>query len=373
MSDLRLQCFDSIPQLLDAREPWNDLLQRCDVVAPTLRVECIALWCETFAAGEPVRVIAVEQDGRLVAALPLVQQRLRHVVRVGSLPQNHWANNGDLLLDRSCDVDVVLDALVAGVSELPWSLLWLQDIAYERPHWAAFQAAANRADKTTEVKQVGVVPQVEITDDWPAYDQDRKSSVRRNRRRNLRMLEKLGDVRLRIVNSASPDEVDTLVQRGFEVEDRSWKGEAGTSVVKTPGMLSYYQREAHHVAEYGELALTFLELQGQPIAFNYGWQSRGVHYTAKIGYDDEFRKCGPGQQMVMQLLEKLHGDESCDLLDFWGPEVDWHRGWATRNYPVGRLAVVNAGGVSPAVFRAYQRWQPRLCRLREHFSSQTAT
>ena len=352
-----LRQLDCLDELLDRAGAWDDLWQRSEVRAPSARAFCIGNWLRHFAPKSALRVLIIEQDGQMVAALPLVERRLRKLLHVGSLPVNEWSHCGDLLIDPNCDVDAVADQLVAGLDTLPWKLLWIGEAAYETPRWVALRSAAERAGWSVAIKEVCQIPQVEIGSDWDTYHNSRKGNQRRSRRRYARMLDREGGVRLRVEREIAPEKVEQALRQGFEVEDRSWKGAAGTSVLKTPGMFEFYLEEARQMARWGMLELVFLDHQGQPIAFDYGWRAKAAHFTPKIGYDDAYRKFGPGQQLMMHLLERLHGEEDCRLLDFWGPETDWHGHWKTTSYAVGRVALASPRGVSPMLLKTFERWQ----------------
>jgi CelD/BcsL family acetyltransferase involved in cellulose biosynthesis len=352
-----LRQLDCLDELLDRADAWDDLWQRSEVRSPSARAICIANWVRHFAPRAAFRVLAVEQDGRLVGSLPLVARRRKKLLRVGSLPVNDWGHCGDLLIDPNCDVDAVADQLVAGLGTLPWKLLWIGEAAYESPRWIALRQAAERADWSVAVKEVCRTPVVEIGDDWGAYDASRKGDQRRKRKRYTRMLQRAGGVQLRVERNLAPEMVEESLRQGFEVEDRSWKGAAGSSVLKTPGMFEFYREEAQQMARWGMLELAFLDHNGGPIAFDYGWRAKGTHFTPKIGYDDAYRKFGPGQQLMMHLIERLHGEEDCRRLDFWGPETAWHGHWKTTSYPVGRVALASPRGLSPLLLKTFERWR----------------
>ena len=350
-------------QLRAAAGPWDDLWQRSAVTVPRARAELVALWGDHFAVGK-VEAVAIEHEGRFVAALPLVRQRVRRVFPTLTMPRNAWADCGDLLLDPAVDEIEVLDLLIAALRSLRRAI-WFDEIPLAEARWKALIAAAERAGWLTSTRQHYEVAQIEIGSDWEAYEATRKGDHRRSRRRYSRMLEEAGETKLHVFDKLTPDEVDPLLRRGFEVEDRSWKGAQSTSVLKVPGMYEFYLHEARQLATWNQLELVFLEHAGQPIAFDYGFNSKGVHFTPKLGYDDAFSKYGPGQQMMMRLLERLHADPSRTLLDFWGPLATWSESWATRTYPVGRLVMAPDRGLNRGLFHAYEHWQPRLRAVRD--------
>ena len=108
MSGLSLVRYESIAALRAAESAWDDLWQRSDGVLPTGRAGFIADWLEQFGPNAKFTAVAVEQDGQLVAALPLVGRKIAKTVKVASLPWNSWCWAGDLLLDSSLDASQVL-------------------------------------------------------------------------------------------------------------------------------------------------------------------------------------------------------------------------------------------------------------------------
>lgn len=353
MNRLQIRKFGSTEELRAVAAAWDDLWLRSEVTNPRARAHLVALWVEHFSPGEILQALAVEEEGRLVAALPLVgSRRLQGFVKVGALPYNASAGNGDLLLDPATDIDAVLDLLVSAFNRLPWPFLWLDNIAFERSHWKALRAAMNRRSLSPEVRLDHHAALVEIGNDWQTYEASRSSKRRQNRRRQVRQLEQAGKTELKIYYP-SPCQIHSFMIEGFEIEDRSWKGSEGTSVLKTPGMLDFYCREAALLAEWGQLELVFLEHQDKAIAFDYGLNSKGVHYTPKVGYDEAYEKFSPGQLLVMLFLQRLYADTERKQLDFLGPPDPWKLSWATCTYPVGSIIAPTGRPLSKGMFQLY--------------------
>lgn len=350
---------DDARVLADHADAWNDLWRRSEVAAPSARAEQVANWIGQFASDEPFHAITVHDGERLVAALPLVGRRMKHLVRVGMLPQNEWSSGGDLLVDPAADVPQALDRLCEGVADLPWPLLWLDELPLAAPRWQAFQDAARRANMSFETTVMASTAQVALHHDWEQYESSRDGDHRRSRRRYAKKLEQAGTVRLDAHAPSDPAEVDRLSQLAFEIEDRSWKGTAGTSVVRS-GLLRFFQTQARRLAASGHLEIVFLRLNEQPIAFAYCWRAKGVVFIAKLSFDEAYRQFGPGQQMVMHLLERLHHDPQCRLLDFWGRLAPWNESWATHTYEVSRLVVAPPRMMSRGLLKAYAS----LCELK---------
>lgn len=368
MAGQHLRVMNSTAELRSQASSWDRLWQQSSLAAPSARANVVALWVDTFAPEAEFRCFLVEQQGRPVAALPLVGKRFLSVVNAAKLPCNMWAASGDLLIDHEADVESALEMIIGGLAELPWGVFVFEQISFEQPGWQAFLAALRQAGWYNGILEQHRVGQVEISGDWKAYEATRKSRHRQRRRRNARMLEKCGVTKLTLHRDLAKDEVSQLFKLGCEIEERSWKSASGTTILQNTPVFDYYLREAEQLAEWGQLELAFLHCGERPIAFCYGWNAKGARYCVKVGYDHAFAKYGPGQQLIMRLLEQFHADEQCALYDFHGRLVPWTESWITRDYPVGRLVVSSGGLVNRGICGAYTTLHPVLKRLRRRLT-----
>ncbi|REJ92453.1 MAG: GNAT family N-acetyltransferase [Planctomycetota bacterium] len=365
MTTPKLICIDSLAELRSRAGAWDDLWWRSPVPAPSARAALVEQWLAQFAPRAPLFALAVELDGQLVAALPLFGRRRCRLLKTASLPINDWSANGDLLVDPLADVDAVLGKLVDGIQRLPVGALCFEQFATGQPHWLELRRRLEEAGYFCDVHKQYFTSQTTIGDDWDAYLKPRTGGQMKTRLRHARKMEREGGVELRTYTEFSPGEVERLMRLGFEIEAKSWKRANGTAVVQRPEIAEFYIRNARQLAEWGQLALFVFEFDGTPIAFDYAWHAKGCHFCVKMGYDAEYRKFGPGQQMYLKILERLHGDPEFDLVDFWGRRMPWNETWATHFYAVGRLvAARRPHPLGCAFVAAYRYARPLVRRLR---------
>jgi len=344
--------IESLADFRAAAGSWDDLWRRSDVTMPTLRAELTAQWVERFAPRAEFRALIVEQGGRWAAALPLVAGSVKGVIRAGRLPANEWSVSGELLLDPAAASPAVADALTAAVSELPWPLLWLEDARADAASWRLLADAMGRAGMSSHYRELLRLGRIDARGDWETYRRTWSRKHRQGMARHARRLEQLGEVRLDLLSRLAPDEVEPWLRRGLEIEDRSWKGRAGTSVLRTPGMFDFYLRQARQLAAWGQLALAFLYSSGRPLAFAYGlWAKRAFH-SIKVGYDPDFAAYSPGQLLRYFLFERLFREPGCTAIEYVVPS-EAHRKWRPETYSVGRLVVAPGGWMGRAALAAY--------------------
>ena len=351
----KLRYLRSTKQLRLASAAWDDLWRRGTSPLPVHRAELVAQWVEAFHASDDLRAVVVESDGQFVAALPLVADRLRKLLPIGRLTGNDWSPAGDLLWDPEAGTEP-LDVLVRGLQGFPWAISWLEGIPLTGKHWQEFTRSLERARVPVLAHVQSHVGVVDCAGEWDAFERRWSSNHRRQLRKAAQRAIAEGGVSLRVIREfRSLDEVADLVHRGFVVEDRSWKGtQANSSVLKSPGMLDYYVRQAQCLAEMGHLQLTFLEFANQPIAFEYGWHSRGVYYTPKVGYDESFARFSPGQLLRRELFEQIFDEREIERIDFTGELCAATAKWTTGSYPVGRLVIGSGSYLSRILMQGYR-------------------
>jgi CelD/BcsL family acetyltransferase involved in cellulose biosynthesis len=334
---LELLQLDSIAQLRALSEAWDRLWLRSEVSIPTARAELVAQWLEHFAPRDQLRVLIVRQEGKLVAALPLVSQRRRRLLTVGDLTWNCWSPNGELLLDPAVDADRVLDRLTEALEQLPWPLLWLDLVPYASVRWQSLLKAFHRRGWMTDVHPRYQIGQVDLGDSFADYEASRSSNLRRSVRKDLQRLERAGPVKLHVLTEFDSGQLAQGLRQAFEIENRSWKADDGQPVLQVPGMFEFYLRQTQQLARWGQLQLAFLEHQDRRIAFEVGWTAKGIYHSYKVGYDAAYRGFGPGHLLRRLLMERLARGGDIHAVDFQGPLTEALASWATHAYPIGRV------------------------------------
>jgi hypothetical protein len=120
-------------------------------------------------------------------------------------------------------------------------------------------------------------------------------------------------------------------------------------------MSAFYRRQAEQLARHGELRLAFLRVGGEPIAFAYGMQTKGVYRSLKVGYDPHWSAYSPGQMLRMLVLERLFAEPDTRQVDAISP-TPAHRQWRPEPYEIGRLLIATGGWPGTIAVRAARAW-----------------
>ncbi len=347
MSTLRWQVLDLTEESVHAKlgEEWNELWERSEVTFATARWEHVLTWKRTFMPDARLLAVVVQEGDQLRAALPLVQSRARKFIPVWRSLCSDWGMAGDLLVDGlSSHPDAVFDHLVDGIRSLRLPWLWFDVVDLEQTRWQGLCTALQRRKMTHIARARFPVGKIAIHSgnaprDWAAYQASWSGNFRRQMRKMVRRAEELGGVHLEIHRPFNRLDIAELLERGFAVEDRGWKGAAGSSVARTPIARQYYQEQAENLAKEGQLELSFLRHQGTDIAFEYAWFSKGVYCTPKVGYDEQYSHLSPGQLIRYLTLQRFFNDPSRKEFDFVGPLSEATAKWANEKYNVSTLVV----------------------------------
>jgi hypothetical protein len=163
-----------------------------------------------------------------------------------------------------------------------------------------------------------------------------RPKFRSHLRRAHKQLEEQGTLSLKHFDAADPIALDKF----YELEASGWKGEEGTAIKCDPRTRQFYDLVAQAAARDGYLSLDFLELSGKPIAAHFGFNLRGRYFLAKAGYDETFRRQGPGQLLVNEILNQTP-QRGLHEFDFVGPATWDESRWASARRTNYRIFIFN--------------------------------
>jgi CelD/BcsL family acetyltransferase involved in cellulose biosynthesis len=297
-------------------EGWSALAERTQA-PPALHPGYLLRWASAHQAEGRVRVVTVHDDGELRAILPFVMTRSR----LATLPMRGVEEVG-MVADGP---DAAREAARA-VVRLRVARLLLRPVAADGLTDVSLGEAVGELGGTLLRRRVDEYPYVDVTTDWTSYWSGLSRNTRSDVSRRRRRLAELGDVEVDVLDGSHGLEaaIDSLLR----IEQSGWKGRSGTAIAATPAEERFYRSLAGWAATKGWLRLSFLRLDGRPIAFHYSLQACGVIYALKIGYDEELAAHSPGKVLMAAEIERAFR-EGCRRFDFSGSSADYKTRWAT--------------------------------------------
>jgi len=336
-------------------QEWNDLVKAtCD--EPFYRHEFIRIWIDNFAPDARLSILTGrDRAGRLVAAFPLMKAR----AFACGLPARQTVSTAN---PHSCRFDLIAeDGTAAGKSffaylaaDKTWDMLKITDVPADGNAWHLYRAA-EEAGFPVGTWESQRSPYLELP---PSYDQllERMNShFRSNLRRHRRRLENMGTVTFERVTGGT--HLQERLEECFAIEQKGWKGLEGTAILQDTRTYGFYTQLAHSAASLNYLSLFLLKLNGQSIAFHYGFTYGDTYYMPKIGYDEAFEAGSPGLVLLEQIMKDCIG-RGLKTCEFLGLDLPWKRDWSKQVCRHDWLFIYRDATVGRALHEVKFKWIP---------------
>jgi len=306
---------------------WNALVESTSD-SPFYRHEFILAWIDNFAPDAKLSILTGRnKTGRLVAAFPLMKARSF----VCGVPARQTVSTAN---PHSCRFDLLAeDGIAAGKSffahlaaDKSWDILKIIDVPAGGNAWHLYEAAeaAGFPVGTWESQRS---PFLQLPSSYEKLLEGMNSHFRSNLRRHRRRLEKMGTVIVERVTGGT--DLQERLEECFAIERKSWKGLNGTAILQDAKTHRFYTQFGHIAASHNYLSLFLLKLNGQSIAFHYGFTYGGIYYMPKVGYDEAFEAGSPGQVLLEEIMKDCIG-RGLKVCDFLGMDMPWKRDWSKQ-------------------------------------------
>ena len=281
--------FDSFDPLADE---WDGLAVRARNVFATL--EWLSLWWRHFGRQRPLLLSVCRRAGRTIAILPLYRSSARPLTVIRFVGHGPSDQLGPVC--APCDRVAAAAALRDELARLPGpSSLFLGEELPADEHWGPMLGARALYRIANPVLHLRY-------ETWEQYLATRSASLRKDVRRNERRLERDHAVRYRLTTEPArlSDDLDTL----FRLHAMRWSdAESGFTRFK-----AFHREFAALALDRGWLRLSFLELDGEPVAAWYGFRFCGVQFHYQSGWDPAWRSASVGSVLVAQSLREALED-----------------------------------------------------------------
>jgi len=171
-------------------------------------------------------------------------------------------------------------------------------------------------------------PWIALDDSWCEPEKKLSPSRRSSLRRAERKAGQLGSIQYEIL-SPKPAELPALLAESFRVEAASWKGRGGSALLTDAERRRFFEQYAAIAAERGILRLCFMRIGGHAAAAQIAVESGGGFWLLKVGYDETFARCSPGNLLVAATL-RYAARRGLRTYEFLGSAEPWTEIWTDR-------------------------------------------
>ena len=179
-------------------------------------------------------------------------------------------------------------------------------------------------------------PWIELNPSWIEPEKKLSANWRSSLRRGRRRAEEMGPVRFEVINPR-PSELPTMLAELFRVEAASWKGKNGSALLNDSHRRQFYEQYAVTACEKGILRISFMRIGDRIIATQLAAESRAGFWLLKVGYDETYAKCSPGNLLLVETL-KYSVQRGLKSYEFLGCAEPWTEVWTRQIRPCVTVA-----------------------------------
>ncbi len=190
---------------VDVQAKWDNLFERSTARQPTSRFEHVNLWFDTFAPAAKREALVAEENGRWLAVMPLMRNRLGGLIPTWDIPYSYWTPSPEILFDaeQQSDPGVVGSILHGWMRNGRWLVRaneLLGDTAVVQQLQSAFAQSGYATDWNTRY-QIGKIPihGADAPQSWNEFQLALSGNFRRNLRKTENRIDREGGVELIVV------------------------------------------------------------------------------------------------------------------------------------------------------------------------------
>ena len=350
---LQVQWAYSLEEVDAWEVAWRDLDER--VGHPLAQFNWIRTSLSAFSSDAAPQVAAAFRQGQLVALAPLVSRRVHGIRRLSLAGVNEVFEPGDMVWTDERALEKLLSALARGGSPLLLERIGASSLSVQKLK----QIYRGRAVVVTRPQ--ATCPFIALDETWLDPEQHLNSGRRSDLRRARRKAEQLGPVTTEI-HTPDLNELPQLLDMAFEVEAKSWKGQAGTALVHDAHRAVFYRHYAQAACVEGVLRICFLRIGDHVAAMQLAVEQGGGFWLLKVGYDAQFSACSPGLLLMRDTI-RYAVEAGLESYEFLGRAESWTEVWtktehpyvSVRVYPIGVRGI--AALMADTVVAAVRKWR----------------
>lgn len=349
---LRHSLSSYAPSHPDTLREWDELAQRLRVL-PYQQSGWTQAWWRAFGYGEP-ELHTVRKEGRLVGLLPMVRRN-----KVLESPANYHTPSFSLLSADAESNATLAQALFANEP----THVSITSLDQAHPTLGACVDAAEQAGYRVVMRPFIRSLYIDLDGDANAFEAELGNNLARNLKRARRQLEEEGRVSVDVVTGG--DRLDECLREAFLIENASWKGTAGTSILSDPRTQRFYTAIGRWAAERGMLRLFMLRVDRRPLAMCFALEEHGVCHLLKAGYDPAYGRYSPGS-LLMQAIFRRCFDEHLRRVELNGDAEPYKQYWARSSREYLRLEAFAPTVAGQLAWAAFTCSRPLTSRVRSH-------
>jgi CelD/BcsL family acetyltransferase involved in cellulose biosynthesis len=246
-----------------------------------------------------------------------------------------------------------------------WSRLSLTYLPGDDPATDDLVQAARTLGWRSQVRPYERTVEIDLAGGLAEVESRLSGKKRANLRRRRRRLGELGALTLTINDGRSDrrEDLDTFIA----LEASGWKGPHGsaTAIACRPESRRFFAEMTEWAAAAGTLRLSFVRLDGRPVAALLGLEDGDAYYAVRTAYDESCRQHSPSDVLLHHHIADLC-EKGVPRLVILGRDEPYKREWSEQgqDHVLAHLFPPTLAG--RVQWFGYQQVRPAVVWAREH-------
>lgn len=338
MENLQVEIVENLEGLTRYADDWNALAFQSPQRLPTLSYAWVSAYFENMLEpGETWRCLFALHDNRLIGLLPIVISQgsfLGFRQFRAKTPSNKHCFAVDFLSLPEYQAEMIHILLSYLLRQEPN----LYDFSLSRlPETSPTLGilSDNQTRGLICVKDYdGNGSYLPITGGFESFTKNLSPNFSRNVAKSRKKLSKLPDNRVTFLTGSDANQES--FRQFLKVEASGWKGKAGTAILMSPQLVNFYDNLVRKLSSMGNLELHFLEAENKYIAAQMAVKMGRTLALLKIGYDESYSFCSPGNILFEKTVERAYASNDTDEINCI-TDMPWHDNWKMLKRPYYNL------------------------------------
>jgi CelD/BcsL family acetyltransferase involved in cellulose biosynthesis len=339
---LQVRTISTWDELEAIRPAWERILRGAEALTIFSTPEWLGAWWEAFAKDkELVAPVFSNSDNEIVGVVPLYADlvesalpfRIRRLRFVGDGSED--SDNLDLIIQAGYEASCTQAFLSWLGSNLSWDICELNTLPLDSAALPSLVSDLKRR-KWTLRRLERPRSRIPLPDTWESYLEQTISKKEKTKiGYYTNRLQKRFQVSISKCDNAQalPTSLATL----FGLHQKRWQSKGGPGSFASEQRCELYYNMAPSLIERGWLEFWILQLDGKPVAAQYGLRYRNTVYSLQEGFDPAYSSDRVGYVLRAHVLKALI-DQGIRQYDFLGEEDPSKNRWGTQ---VGNYADVH--------------------------------
>lgn len=288
-NELRLLSVSNSEEFAVLRSIWNHVLERSSDKAVTQTWEWLHTWWTTYGGERELRIVVGYQNDEPIGVAPFSMPKtsMRYY---GLLPyKTIWFIGGGKTRDRNVVSDYLNIIVAEGKENVfvigllkwlsrtnDWDEIILENISSESRIPGLLYRAAQQCNIRYQVLNSAPSIVIKLPDSWEKYLESISGSLRYRIVRGRKEFQKLKGEYVKVLTE---NELDSAFNRLEMLHQNRWEGKAESGAFASASWKKFHKALIDLAFRNGWLDLSFLNLEGKPVAANYNFLFDGnVHF-----------------------------------------------------------------------------------------------